>query len=584
MSMRYRRFWSLGFLLWGLALAGPAAALNVTFSNSTGISGSNVWIMFGGQNNSTLSGTLTYSGTTQSITFGTSYQLSQISGPVNLQNANAGKIFVSLGADLTPQGQFSVLGNPDFQYMSLDPLAQVRWDKVEYTLFSNTAQGLSAINMSAADFYSIPMQIVTSLSGAATGTIGWHPQTSTSTVFYNLGTLAPGVNQPYAVVTATGNAAYTVQATLSGTTLNILRVVNPHSISLAVTNPYPSLLPYAISTGTSGTTANLNSYYFGAGTGNNGLPATAWQAQTYNFTSTVDSSGNMVIDGSGGAVGSQTITIQAADLAAGLYSNAPNYYLKTFNNGTVALQNSNCVYDAIISDILAAYNMGLVASTVVDPRYSGTIVGQEPSGQWYSVESTPFANQPLFTPAQLFSAMQPNSPAGTPYFNPFAAYIASVTDAYGFPYTDKSATPQLDITPGSADTMVITLLPDVVSVSGAQTPRPAQLPVAIKDNQTAISYLSVRGESAVNTGAIKLHLQITHPAISELTVRLVSPSGKSYLIHDRTGGSSANLVIPGVPLPAGSQETRPNGLWMLVVKDSKRGNTGQLEEWALEFP
>lgn len=196
MSMRYRRFWSLGFLLWGLALAGPAAALNVTFSNSTGISGSNVWIMFGGQNNSTLSGTLTYSGTTQSITFGTSYQLSQISGPVNLQNANAGKIFVSLGADLTPQGQFSVLGNPDFQYMSLDPLAQVRWDKVEYTLFSNTAQGLSAINMSAADFYSIPMQIVTSLSGAATGTIGWHPQTSTSTVFYNLGTLAPGVNQP----------------------------------------------------------------------------------------------------------------------------------------------------------------------------------------------------------------------------------------------------------------------------------------------------------------------------------------------------------------------------------------------------
>lgn len=564
-----------------------APALTLTFSNSSGVSGSNVWIMFGGQNNNTLSGTLTYSGSTQNLTFGTSYQLSEISGSITLLNATAGKIFVSYGSSLNPQGQFSVLGNPDFQYMSLDPLAQVRWDKVEYTLFSNTANGMSAVNMTAGDFYSIPMQIVTSLSGAATGTVGWHPQTATSTVFYNLGTLALGANMPYAVVAATtsSTSGYSVQTTYSGTTLNVLRIVNPNAIDIAITNPYPSLLPYAIATGSAGTTANLTSYYVGAGTTSNGLPAAAWQAQAYAFTSTVDSTGKLTISGSGGAVSSQTITIEAADLQLGLYSNAPNYYLSSYQSGTAPLQNSNCVYDDVISDILAAYNMGLVGSTVVDPRFSGSIpVGTESSGEWYSVVGTSYYGNPLFTATQLFGTLQPNSPAATPYYNAFAATLAPISDVYGFPYTDKSAKPQLNITPGSADTMVVTILPDNVTPAGAKSPGPRQLPVAIRDNQYALSYLSIRGQPILNTSDIKLHVRINHPQISELTVRLISPSGKSYLIHDRTGGASANLVIPGVPLPESRKDARQNGLWMLVVKDSKRGNTGQLVDWALEFP
>jgi hypothetical protein len=589
--MRYTRLLSLLAAVW---LGGiPAApALNVTFSNSSGISGSNVWVMFGGQNNSTLSGTLTYSGTTQSIAYGQSYQLSEISGPINLIAATAGKIFVSYGANLNSDGsQYSLPGLPDFQYNSLDPRWQVRWDKVEYSLFSSTSQQ-SAINLSAVDFYSIPMQIVTSQGGVATGTVGWHPQTSTSTVFYNLGSLATGTNSIYAVITSTSASPYSVQVTFSNsTTLNTLRIANPSAITQAVPNPFPSLLPYALSTsgtgstpGTSGTTANLTSYYVGAGTTSNGLPAQAWAAQSYAFTSTVTPSGNMVISGSGQQVGTQTITIQEQDLEGALYSNAPDYYLSSYNSGSSPLQNSNCVYDQIISDVFAAYNMGLVGSTVTDPRYPGTAVGTESSGQWYSVVGTSYYGNPLFTPEQLFANMQPKSPKATPYYNAFAGYLAPISDIYGFPYTDKSAKPQLNITPGSADTMVITLLPDVVPVSDAVNPGPNQLPIAIRDNQFSLSYLSVRGKPALNTSGIKLHLQINHPRISDLTVRLVSPSGKTYLIHDRTGGTSANLILPGVSLPESRKETRQNGLWMLVVKDSKRGDTGQLIQWSLEFP
>jgi len=580
--MHYRRLLSLATAAW-LASVIAAPALNVTFSNSTGISGSNVWVMFGGQNNGTLNGTLTYSGSTQSIVYGQSYQLSQISGPINLSAATAGKIYVSYGANLDSDGgPYSPAGLPDFQYNSLDPRWQIRWDKVEYSLFTGTSPQ-SAINLSAVDFYSIPMQITASLASTVTGSIGWHPQTSTSTVFYNLGSFATGTASAYAVVTATSASPYSVQATFGGTkTLNILRIVNPSAINLGVTNPYPSLLPYA--TSTTGSTAKLASYYVGAGNTGNGLPAQAWMAQSYAFTSTVDSTGNMVISGSGQQVGNQTITIQASDLEVGLYSNAPNYYLSSFNSGTTALQNSNCVYDQIISDVLGAYNMGLVGSTTDDPRYPGTAVGTETSGQWYSDVGTSYYGKPLFTPQQLFSNMQPHSPAASPYYNVFAGYLAPISAIYGFPYTDKSANPQLNITPGSADTMVITLLPDVAPVAGAATPGARQLPVAIRDNQYALSYLSVRSKPAANTSDIKLHLRIDHPRISDLTVHLVSPSGKSYLIHNRTGGDSANLVLPGVALPESRREVRHNGLWMLVIKDSKRGNTGQLIDWALEFP
>jgi hypothetical protein len=568
-----------------LAVAPRARALTLTFSNSSAVSGSNVWVMFGGQNNGTLSGTLTYSGTTQAIAFGASYQLSEISGSISLVNATAGKIFISYGSGLT--GPNTTLGNPDFQYQSLDPLAQVRWDKVEYSLFSNTSQGLSAINMTAADFFSIPLQITALLNDVVTGTVGWHPQPSTATVFYNLGTLAPGPNQPYAVVTATAaiGQPYSLATTLSGTTFNVLRLINPNTVNGGVTNPYSSLLPYALYTGTTGTTAKLASFYFGNASGTNGLPVSAWAQQNYNFTSTVDASGNMWISGSGDAVGSQTITIRAADLEAGLYSNAPNYYLKTFNNGTSALQNTNCVYDQVIGDVLAAYNMGLVGSTVSDPRFTGTLVGTESSAQWYSVFATPYENNPQFTPAQLFSAMQPNSPAGTPFYNPFAAYLSSVSDVYGFPYTDKSAKPQLDITPGSADTIVITILPDVVPPPGAETPRPGRLPVAIRDNQIALSRLNVRGRrGAVNPESIKVHVNIAHPRIEELTVRLISPDGRKFLLHDKTGGSTANLVLPGVRLPRTSGSIRPNGGWILWVRDGRKGNLGRIVDWSLEVP
>ncbi len=290
----------------------------------------------------------------------------------------------------------------------------------------------------------------------------------------------------------------------------------------------------------------------------------------------------MIISGSAAQVGNETIVIRAKDLETGLYSNAPDYYVKTFQSGTGVLQNSNCVYDVIISDVLAAYNMGLVGSTTIDPRYPGTPVGTEPSAQWYSVFNTPYANKPQFKPSQLFSVLQPNSP--TPYYNPYAAYLSGVTDAYGFPYTDKAAKPQLDITPGAADAMVITILPDVVTPSGLTSPRPGQFPQPIKDRQTTRSFLSVRGQPAMNTSEIKLHLEITHPLVEELTVRLIAPWGQSFVFHEQTGGDSENLVLAGVPLPASQRDRRPNGYWVLLVEDAKRGNTGQIESWGLEFP
>jgi hypothetical protein len=171
----------LSFALLVSVSAPRGLALTVTFTNQNpAVPSSQIWIMFGGQNNGTLSGTITYSGTTQAITFGTSYLLSDIANQsATINAATAGKICISYGVSMT--GTATQLGNPDFQPNSSDPLSQARWDKVEYSQFTGTTPA-SGWNLSAADFFSIPLKINTYLSGTLVDTEGWHPLTPAAKV------------------------------------------------------------------------------------------------------------------------------------------------------------------------------------------------------------------------------------------------------------------------------------------------------------------------------------------------------------------------------------------------------------------
>jgi len=73
-------------------------------------------------------------------------------------------------------------------------------------------------------------------------------------------------------------------------------------------------------------------------------------------------------------------------------------------------------------------------------------------------------------------------------------------------------------------------------------------------------------------------VHITHTYKGDLVVTLVAPDASTYVLHNRTGGSTDNIdTTYTVNL---STETR-NGTWVLRVQDAASGDTGTLTRWTL---
>ncbi|MEK7257032.1 MAG: proprotein convertase P-domain-containing protein [Bacteroidota bacterium] len=83
---------------------------------------------------------------------------------------------------------------------------------------------------------------------------------------------------------------------------------------------------------------------------------------------------------------------------------------------------------------------------------------------------------------------------------------------------------------------------------------------------------------------IKVHLDITHPFVGDLMVRLTSPAGTQATLRNREGGSGDNLsaVLQGEMLQAFAGE-RAHGLWTLTVEDQAVRDSGTLNSWGIEL-
>ncbi len=101
----------------------------------------------------------------------------------------------------------------------------------------------------------------------------------------------------------------------------------------------------------------------------------------------------------------------------------------------------------------------------------------------------------------------------------------------------------------------------------------------IKDLSTVTSKVNVAEDVTVDK--LKLSLDIAHTYKGDLTVTLTSPSGKSAVVHDRTGGGTDN-VKGGFDLSAFAGESA-KGEWTLSVKDNARRDTGTLNSWGLSI-
>ncbi len=110
-------------------------------------------------------------------------------------------------------------------------------------------------------------------------------------------------------------------------------------------------------------------------------------------------------------------------------------------------------------------------------------------------------------------------------------------------------------------------------VSGTATPK-----ASISDLGTVTSKLKLDGDVTIDK--LKLDLDIKHTYRGDLTVTLTSPSGKSAVVHNRTGGGTDD-VKGSFDLSAFAGE-QAKGEWTLTVADKARGDTGVLNSWSLK--
>ncbi|WP_051809073.1 S8 family peptidase [Streptomyces sp. NRRL S-378] len=94
--------------------------------------------------------------------------------------------------------------------------------------------------------------------------------------------------------------------------------------------------------------------------------------------------------------------------------------------------------------------------------------------------------------------------------------------------------------------------------------------VAIGDNTTVESPLTVSGVTGNAPATLKVGVNVVHTYIGDLKVDLIAPDGSVYTVHNRSGGSTDN--INQVYTVNASSEVA-NGTWKLRVNDNAGGDT-----------
>ena len=112
------------------------------------------------------------------------------------------------------------------------------------------------------------------------------------------------------------------------------------------------------------------------------------------------------------------------------------------------------------------------------------------------------------------------------------------------------------------------------------------VPKPIADRQTATSTLTVTGDRQIDD--VNVFVNIAHPYIGDLHVRVISPDGVPVALHARTGGSADNIqgwydtaLAPSEPLSR-LRGGHAAGTWTLEVEDGVPLNTGNIVGWSVQ--
>jgi bacterial leucyl aminopeptidase len=102
----------------------------------------------------------------------------------------------------------------------------------------------------------------------------------------------------------------------------------------------------------------------------------------------------------------------------------------------------------------------------------------------------------------------------------------------------------------------------------------------ISDNSTVSSPIAVSGRSGNGLATTQVAVNIVHTYQGDLKVDLVAPDGSVYVLHNRTGAGTDNIVKSYTV----NLTTEPlNGTWNLRVNDNAGGDVGYINSWSITF-
>ncbi|MFF5973838.1 S8 family serine peptidase [Streptomyces sp. NPDC012769] len=128
---------------------------------------------------------------------------------------------------------------------------------------------------------------------------------------------------------------------------------------------------------------------------------------------------------------------------------------------------------------------------------------------------------------------------------------------------------------------------DALKAVGGSTPPPTGPyfenlnDVAIADNATVESAITVSGVTGNAPATLKVGVDIKHTYRGDLVVSLVAPDGTVYLLEDFTNSDGTDNVAKTYTVNASAEVA--NGTWKLRVQDIATQDTGRVDAWNLTF-
>jgi subtilisin-like proprotein convertase family protein len=122
-------------------------------------------------------------------------------------------------------------------------------------------------------------------------------------------------------------------------------------------------------------------------------------------------------------------------------------------------------------------------------------------------------------------------------------------------------------------------------LSYAATDTPITIP---DDDETGVESTLVVDDCDIEVNDIRVDVDITHPFIGDLKVKLMTPAGREIYLHDRSGTISDDIITtyPTSTIPAQTicvlvPVSSSLGSWRLVVSDNGAGDVGTLNSWSI---